>query len=321
MLRLVLVELNRLRWRRAVRLLVPVALLVPLAVLALWTMTTDAHDEGAWQRAVARAQAEKASPDFQRQVDDCVNGDWGEDMTPKMCQRQLEPRPEWFLEHNEMRPHEAVNDYGPGISYVLAGVLVLAAMTYAGADWSSGSISNQLLFNPRRLHLFTAKIVAIGGLAAVVTVLTHAAWWLCYAGIAAARDLDWQSSWTRDVLVLVLKAAAFSALVAMLAFALTMLLRHTVAALGTLLAVLTLSMMFIHGVGSANLQFLSPALNAGGVFFDDVTWSSERWDPVRDERVYEEHRVGPGQGFLYWGVIAGAVTAAGAVAFRRRDVP
>jgi ABC-2 type transport system permease protein len=316
MLRLVRVELNRLRWRRAVQLLVPVALVIPLAILALWVLNTEPHNENAWEEAVARAEAEKRSPEFQMQLEDCISGSWGPEMTPQRCERELEPQPEWFLEHNEMRPREAVKDYGPGISFVLAGVLVLAAMTYAGADWSSGSISN-----PRRLQLFTAKLVAIGGLAAAVTLLTHAAWWLTFAVVAEVRDLTWNGAWTNDVLVLVLKSAAFSALVAMLAFALTMLLRHTVAALGALLAVLALSMMFIHGVGSGNAQFLSPGLNAGGVFLDDITWSSETWDAAKRQRVYEEHHIGPLQGFFYWGLAAAAVTAAGAVAFRRRDVP
>ncbi len=38
---------------------------------------------------------------------------------------------------------------------------VLVGATFGGADWASGSMSNQLLFVPRRLRVWTAKAVAV----------------------------------------------------------------------------------------------------------------------------------------------------------------
>jgi hypothetical protein len=232
------------------------------------------------------------------------------------------PQPEWYLEHNQQRPEEALEGYGPGIAMVMAGVLVLAAMTYAGADWASGSMSNQLLFNPRRGQLFTAKALTIGALAAAVTALAHAAWWGCLAVIVAVRNLSWKADWTGDVLQLVGLSTAFSALVATGAFALTMLVRHTVAALATVLATLVLSLLFIHGLGGdSHVQRLSPGLNTAAIFYDDVSYATYEWSSQQDMRDYDEHELGTLHGFAYWALVWGAASAAAFVAFRRRDVP
>lgn len=328
MLRLILVELNRLRWRRAVQLLLPLTLLVPLAVLIVWTLSTEPADPGAWDRAVAQARSEASSPGVLRELQSCIDGgeEWG--ATPGQgpsraeCEQMILPEAEWFLEYNQQRAEEALEGYGPGIAIVLAGVLALAAMTYAGADWASGSISNQLLFNPRRAQLFGAKALAIGGLAAVVTALAHLAWWGSFAVIVAARDLSWESGWTVDVLQLVGLSMAFSTIVAVGAFALTMLLRHTVAALATVLAVLTLSLLFIHGLGGeSHVQRVSPAINTAAIFADDMSYSTYDWSDTERMRDYSSHSVGTVHGLAYWALVSGAVTGAGLLAFRRRDVP
>ena len=41
-------------------------------------------------------------------------------------------------------------------------VLLLAGTTFAGHDWNTGSMSNQLLFEPRRERVWLAKALAVG---------------------------------------------------------------------------------------------------------------------------------------------------------------
>ncbi|GAB2982054.1 hypothetical protein GCM10027076_19890 [Nocardioides montaniterrae] len=322
MLRLVRVELNRLWWRRAIRVLVPIGVLLPLVMLCLWTANTKPHDSRAWDKAVARAAAQARSPEFQQQIDDCVQHQWqGPDTTRETCLRDQAPRPEWFIQYDEMHPRDATNGFGGAAAIMIAAVLGLAAMTYAGADWSSGSISNQLLFNPRRVELFFAKLLAIGGLAAAVTAIVQAVWWGAFAVVATARDLPWTGSLTADALAVVAKSVAFSVVAAVAAYSLTMLLRHTVAALGAAIAILAVSSAFILGVYTGGLQAWSPPLATAGIFFDDVTYTTHDWNAAGEERFYSEHHVRPAHGFGLWGGAAVLLTLAGAVAFRRRDVP
>jgi hypothetical protein len=142
-----------------------------------------------------------------------------------------------------------------------------------------------------------------------------------FAVIAAARDLPWSGDLTGDALALVGRSVAFSAVSSVGAFSLTMLLRHTVAALGSAIAILAISSAFILGVDTGGLQAWSPPLATAGIFYDDVTYSTHDWSDTGEMRVFEQKRVGPAYGFGLWGGAAVLLTAAAAVAFRRRDVP
>ena len=47
---------------------------------------------------------------------------------------------------------------GSGLAVVVSHLLlVLVGTTFVGHDWNSGSMSNQLLFEPRRLRVWAAK--------------------------------------------------------------------------------------------------------------------------------------------------------------------
>src|SRR3546814_14121751 len=64
-------------------------------------------------------------------------------------------------------------------------MMLLAGATFAGADWSSGSMSNQLLFESRRGRVWLAKVSAafIGGF--VVAALALAFLWVLFTGLFA----------------------------------------------------------------------------------------------------------------------------------------
>ena len=40
-------------------------------------------------------------------------------------------------------------------------VMLLAGTTFAGHDWNTGSMGNQLLFEPRRARVWGAKLAAV----------------------------------------------------------------------------------------------------------------------------------------------------------------
>ena len=67
--------------------------------------------------------------------------------------------------------------------------MVIAGSTFVGADWSSGSLTNQLIFEPRRLRLWLAKAVAVVIGSGVVTLVALTGYWLGVGAVAQARDL------------------------------------------------------------------------------------------------------------------------------------
>ena len=67
---------------------------------------------------------------------------------------------------------------------------MLVGTTFAGADWNSGSMSNQLLFEPRRSRVWLAKAAAVLVLAVVTSAVLLAAFWGALALLAQSRDID-----------------------------------------------------------------------------------------------------------------------------------
>src|SRR5690606_13693898 len=73
------------------------------------------------------------------------------------CIEANTPRAEWFLDRQPLDLVSAIRDLGVAVPTILSVLLLLAASTYVGADWVSGSMSNQLLFESRRTRVWAAK--------------------------------------------------------------------------------------------------------------------------------------------------------------------
>ena len=112
---------------------------------------------------------------------------------------------------------------------------MLIGTTYAGHDWNTGSMSNQLLFVPRRLRLWMAKGAAVLLIGLVVGAVVLALFWSGAALLASSRDIaappgTWNDIWATQV-----RGVLAIGVGGLLGYALTMLFRSTVA---------TLSLMF-----------------------------------------------------------------------------
>ena len=91
-------------------------------------------------------------------------------------------------------------DVGAAAITILTGLLMLVGTTYAGHDWNTGSMSNQLLFEPRRLRLWAAKGVAVLLTGAVVGAAVLALFWAGAAILASSRDVTAAPGLWRDIL-------------------------------------------------------------------------------------------------------------------------
>ena len=122
---------------------------------------------------------------------------------------------------------------GVGLALIVVGLMVIAGCTFAGADWSSGSLANQLIFEPRRSRVWLAKAAAVTLGSGLVALVVISGFWLALGVIAQARDIGVPSSDVTEVAWHVLRAVALAG-AGLGVFALTMIFRHTVATLALL---------------------------------------------------------------------------------------
>ncbi|QIX27052.1 ABC transporter permease subunit [Nocardioides sp. JQ2195] len=321
------VELTRLRWRRAALLILLAAVVLPIIFIAATAWNTRPLSDA--DIADARSQLEMNQQYQQESVDDCVahprqNGLEPDD--PKLeevCRDMFlfEDDISNYLYRDQLSTPYALE--GPGLSTAVFMVLLamILGTTFAGADWASGSMSNQLLFESRRARLWLAKAAAaaIGGV--VLAVVGSAVFWSLYAGLAAIRDVPLAGSGD-DVGALALRSLLFAGGAALMGFAVTMLFRSTVACLGLLLA---------GAIGGSILMSVLPFddperwmfhSNAAAVLQDGYEYWP-RGDYICDMGDCSDAMVtlSLAHGVVYYAVLLAIVSALSIASFRRRDVP
>ena len=205
------------------------------------------HSPAALAKAEARAaeefelQQEWIERDIEQCERDKANGidtGWPENCGEiAMWATPQEEMVEWFLP-----PTFEFRERFPEVSMVVVGLLSMYAFviggSFIGAEWRSGGLMNLLLWRPRRLRVYGAKLVALlGGLTAIY-VAVSAVWTPAMWVVAMARGVTdtmttgaWQSFALTGLrgLVLVLAAGAVS-------FGLASIGRHIAAALGSAVA-------------------------------------------------------------------------------------
>ncbi len=124
---------------------------------------------------------------------------------------------------------------GVGVAMVLVAFIVGAS--FVGAEFGAGSLSTQLIFEPRRTRVVTVKALAVGiGLALTAIVLLLYLGVLMYAGselrgVVNGLDSTWFAARAGDLV----RVGAAVALAGILAYAITVVARRTVAAVAGLL--------------------------------------------------------------------------------------
>ena len=195
-MRLLAVELNRFRSRRAIVLLALAALLtaVVLAGMTAWDTRPLTQEDRA--DAAAQADLEGQRSEIQREVAACraapqdyLGPSAGRPTVPTRSSPALRPT----TPANPLDLRRAMSPRGGGLglplALIVAGLMVIAGCTFAGADWSSGSMTNQLLFEPRRGRVWLAKAAAVTLGSGLVALVALAGFWLALGLVAAARDV------------------------------------------------------------------------------------------------------------------------------------
>jgi ABC-2 type transport system permease protein len=323
--RLVRVELTRFFSRRAVvLLLVAAALLTALvAGAAIWDSRPVSGDDLASARA--QVQQQLASPEYKKDLANCVSdptGFFGPGADAAECARELAPTPESYLGREALSLAGERGEGGIAVIVVITVLMIIVGATFAGADWSSGSMSNQVIFEPRRTRVWVAKAAAVTLASVAAAAVLLVAFWLSLFAVAHSRDLTTSGAVAHQIWWMVGRGVALAALAALGGYALTMLLRSTVATLALLFAyaavgeaVLALSPVDRSGLWSLSNNVFAWIQDGVRVFDDSIVCSPGR-------AVCSQHyTISLLHGAAYLGMLLVVTLAVSALAFRRRDIP
>ena len=324
-MRLLLVELTRFRSRRAIALMLLAAALLTaiLATTTIWESRPVSAQDMA--NAQAQVEAETQRPAFQRELDRCEKhpGRYlGPGTSADLCAEMMGPRVDWFLDRRALSLKNVQGDTGLAVLMIVSALMIIVGTTFAGADWASGSMSNQVLFEPRRLKVWMAKAGAVFLATLVASAVVVAAFWVALYVTAESRGIHTGATVQEQIRWMAGRGVLLAAFGALGGYALTMLVRHTVG---------TLAAMFAYAVGGEALTASLPIEGAGrwslanNVFawlrdghryYDDSLPCSPVSDGC-DQMV----RMTLGEGVTYLGVLLLVVVGLSMFSFWRRDIP
>jgi ABC-2 type transport system permease protein len=254
---LVRTELTRYWSRRVIALLVVLAAL--LAAIVAFQSAWDTRPPSANDVATARAQAEVAAgrADIQADIDRCLAnpGSYlGTGATPQECRNSLAADATSYLPRVPLDLRGTLKGNGIGLALLVIVLLLIAGSTFAGGDWTSGSMRNQTLFEPRRSRLWTAKAIAVTVASGLVALFTLGGFWLTLYFVAADRGVDHSSAVVGDIGWHLLRAVILAMAAGLGAFSLTMMFRNSVT---------TVALLFVYSIGGEILIGLLPFNDTG----------------------------------------------------------
>lgn len=318
-LRLTRVELSRLVRRRAVQMLLLAAVLIPTAIGVGVVLNTQppGADEIAWAEKQAAQENDAIATDCVRHP-----GRYGleKGATEAECEDAFAISAEDYLPYSPLSLAQERSD-GSGIAIVtiVSILMLLCGATFAGHDWASGSMSNQLLFEPRRILVWLAKAKVVVLFAAAVGVAVTTAYWSALRWVAASRDIAVPDGVFLDCLQSGWRGAALAAAVALGGFTLTMLLRSTVGALGILMAFALAGGLVLAAVGFTDRW--NPGLSMIAIINNGASYWAEGTCPDGTVGCSVQKTLTLARGTAYLGSVLLAVCIASLASFQRRDVP
>jgi hypothetical protein len=326
-MRLLVVELTRLRWRRAIVVLLLACVVVPLVLLVGYGWSTRPLSDADVAQAKELAAQEASQPWVAEQIADCEEQPetyLGPGATAAECVETMTPTYESFLYRDVLRLETLRTDVGAAAITILTGLMMLVGTTFAGHDWNTGSMSNQLLFEPRRLRMWAAKGLAVLVTGALVGALVLAAFWAGAAALASSRDITAAPGIWSTILETQARGVLAVGIGGLLGYALTMLFRSTVATLSLMFGVaIAGSLLVVAILGDGAARWLLPtnflAFVLGGYSFYDPSACSYSADGMVAGNC--ERTLGAVDGGLVLAVVVAVSVALSLWSTQRRDVP
>jgi ABC-2 type transport system permease protein len=324
-MRLLKVELDRFRSRRAIVLILVAATLLTGLIAGSTAWETRPFSDAEVAAAQAQADREAKQPWVRQEIRRCEKHPerYGSPATTaEDCAAMVTPSPENFLWRPTLNLEEQLRNSGTGVAILLAALMVVAGTSFAGADWASGSMSNQLLFEPRRGRVWVAKGAAIALGAGIAAAALLAAFWAALYLVAESRGISTGATVQESIRAMTGRAAVLAGVGALGGYALTMLLRHTVGTLGLLFAYVAggeaiIALLPVEGIGRWSLGNNILAWLDNGYTYWDNSLSCPGGGFECDKQVL----MTLGESVTYLGPLLLVALLVSVWSFRRRDIP
>ena len=324
MRRLIGVELTRLRWRRAVVVLLAAMVVLPVVIGVVTVLQKDApggEDAMVVAERLAAEELERCVADPEGYFGSTVP----EEDVRQLCEEGIQP--EFFLSYNRLDLEiEREEGAGFGVAVIVGLLAMLVGTTFVGHDWNTGSMGNQLLFVPRRLRVWLAKAVAVGAACLVAAALGVTIFWFVLAARFWSSGVDIPDGLLLDGLLQGWRGAGVAAAAGLGGYAITMLSRSTVFTLGLLFGVSVAGGILI-GVLVDDPGWVDPTVNIsaviqdGSTYYVDVPESCYTTGDFDSSECDPERTRGLGDGLIYLGILGAVIVTGSTLSFRRRDVP
>lgn len=238
-MRLLLAEVRRLLARRAVVILLVTGFVLSVVVsgAVLW----NGRPIGADDLAAAQAQLEqsfgpRALQQMERDVAQCEENPRRYGGGPGFDCEQIRPQAEDFIGREVLEPR-SLRDYLLIPLTLLLGLLsLIAGTTFVGAEYASGSMSNLLLFEPRRGRVWAAKVAAVLVVTTAFAVLVLGiAMLVSFTAAVAWSDVSWTGTDSWHAAYATARGIAVVVASAVVGVAMTLALRATIATVGLVL--------------------------------------------------------------------------------------
>jgi ABC-2 type transport system permease protein len=192
--------------------------------------------------------------------------------------------------------------------------------TAVGAEWRHGTLGALLLWEPRRMRVFAAKLGAMLGLTALVSTIGFAtalgSGWLVSRVVGLTGTVG--RAGVHAVVLQDLRGLALGAAAAACGFAVALTARRTAAALGVLMAYLAVGEIGVRGMSDESQGWLLSSRI--------LAWTSENFTYYVDRCTIGDgcsrgaHLLGLSDGGSYLAVLTVVLLAVAAAIFRRREV-
>lgn len=322
--RLVGTELSRLAARRFTRVLLGVCVIGYLIAVA-FLFQSHAKPTAA-DYAQATVQRDEQIKQIAASFADCRKSPGGTAGTCGTVPTAADFPIDQFLSNTPFRPGR-VPDYTVAVGVAVAlGAFALGA-TFIGAEWSSRNVVAWLFFEPRRLRLLGAKLLAVSSVVLLLSVVAQLIWALTARWLLSARGLpvsslgDGAADFWTNVAGVQLRTALLVLPTVWLGFGLANLIRNTAAALGIAFVYFVVLESVIRAINPALQPYLFTTgvtawVTHGGVTVDGALVYNQAAGFVTPEQIHVSNLHGAVTLLVY----AGIVLAVSVAAFRTRDI-
>lgn len=324
--RLVGVEFRRLFGRRFVQ----AALLLAVIGLAVGVFAIYAKHGRPSPSDLARAtqKRDQQIAEIQHAISQCAAG-----LSPDQAAEQCGPVPtavdfpiDQFLRVHPLEPGQ-VSDYALAIGAATATLGFVIGATFIGAEWSSKNLVLWLFWEPRRLRLMAAKLLALLSVVLAVALVAQLLWFglahllLHYRGLPVTTLGPKAKHFWRHVLDGQLRAVLLVLPTSLLGFGMASLIRNTAASFGIGFIYFAVVENLIRALNRDWQPYLfTTNLGAwianGGLTVYGKQVFSRRQGFVAPRPIHISNLHGAVALLLYAGVVA----AAAVFTFRRRDI-